>query len=147
MASPQIQANEQPDISQTLKILERFKEIDPTIQVMTAAVLLYVAQNQGREGGLTTGDIASGVGLTAAAASRNSYYWAQGVSDMPKGGHEFLDIGIDRRDRRRRVIQLTAQGEKLFDPVWHYLYNQPVDIVGEATEEDPDCLRIQATYE
>ncbi|QDV21902.1 BPSS1187 family protein [Aureliella helgolandensis] len=41
----------------------------------------------------------------------------------------------------------NAQGEKLFDPVWHYLYNQPVDIVGEATEEDPDCLRIQATYE
>lgn len=40
-----------------------------------------------------------------------------------------------------------ARGEMLFEPVWHYLYNHPVDQIGEATSEDPDCQRVHATFE
>lgn len=40
----------------------------------------------------------------------------------------------------------NAKGEKLFDPVWRYLFNQPVDVVGKATKEDPDCQRVHVEY-
>lgn len=32
-------------------------------------------------------------------------------------------------------------GNFLYEPVWEYLFNHAVDRVGEATAEDPDCLR------
>ena len=41
----------------------------------------------------------------------------------------------------------NAAGEQLFDPVWRYLYNQPVEQVGQATAEDPNCQRVHASYE
>lgn len=41
----------------------------------------------------------------------------------------------------------NAKGEKLFDPVWHYLYNHPVEAVGEATPRDPGCQSVHANYD
>ncbi len=41
----------------------------------------------------------------------------------------------------------NAQGDKLFEPVWRYLYNHPIDQVGKASELDPDCQRVHATYD
>ncbi|GAB5402561.1 MAG: hypothetical protein Aurels2KO_07920 [Aureliella sp.] len=40
-----------------------------------------------------------------------------------------------------------ADGNKLFDPVWHYLYNHPVEQTGAPGSEDPECLRVHETYE
>jgi hypothetical protein len=34
----------------------------------------------------------------------------------------------------------TADGEFLFEPVWEYLFNYPVDQVGEPTARDPKCV-------
>lgn len=41
----------------------------------------------------------------------------------------------------------NPQGQKLFEPVWRYLYTHPVERVGEPSPEDPDCQRIHAQYE
>ena len=35
-----------------------------------------------------------------------------------------------------------ADGNLLYEPVWRYLFTHPVDVVGEATETDPNCLRV-----
>lgn len=32
-------------------------------------------------------------------------------------------------------------GKFLHEPVWHYLFNQPVDTVGSAVPQDPDCVK------
>jgi hypothetical protein len=37
-------------------------------------------------------------------------------------------------------------GNLLYEPVWRYLFNHPVESVGEATEEDPNCLREHVRY-
>lgn len=37
-------------------------------------------------------------------------------------------------------------GNLLYESVWRYLYTHPVDSVGEATEEDPSCLREHVRY-
>ena len=34
-----------------------------------------------------------------------------------------------------------AEGKLLYEPVWRYLFNHPVDAIGAATKEDADCLR------
>ncbi len=41
----------------------------------------------------------------------------------------------------------NEQGEKLFEPVWRYLYNHPIDQVGEETPADPDCQRVHVVYD
>lgn len=41
----------------------------------------------------------------------------------------------------------NAQGEKLFEPVWQYLYTHPVEKVGKASPEDADCQRVHVSYE
>lgn len=41
----------------------------------------------------------------------------------------------------------NAQGEKLFDPVWLYLYTHPVEKVGKASPEDAECQRVHVSYE
>ncbi|MEZ6134829.1 MAG: DUF4886 domain-containing protein [Pirellulaceae bacterium] len=42
---------------------------------------------------------------------------------------------------------VNAQGKKLFDPVWKYLYNHPIDQVGQATPADPNCQQVHASYD
>ncbi|TWU15011.1 hypothetical protein Pla52o_55480 [Novipirellula galeiformis] len=62
------------------------------------------------------------------------------------------DVGGDARRAHGSVTPggsspKDANGELRFDPVWRYLYNHPVDAVGEASEEDPDCQRIHVSYD
>lgn len=40
----------------------------------------------------------------------------------------------------------NKSGEYLYEPVWKYLYTHPVDSVGEATPEDPNCRRVHVEY-
>ncbi len=40
-----------------------------------------------------------------------------------------------------------ADGNMLFGPAWRYLYNHPVESIGERDEEDPGCQRVHETYE
>ncbi|MEM8629949.1 MAG: hypothetical protein AAGF74_01810 [Pseudomonadota bacterium] len=100
-----------PNIPGLIAALARLSEFDKTIQLSTALTLLYVARHQNTEGGVSTGDIGKWVGITPAAASRNSYYWAEGTDDMPQGGRQLITVAPDPRDRRRRVTQLTLDGE------------------------------------
>ena len=45
-----------------------------------------------------------------------------------------------------RASPQDADGNLLYEPVWRYLFTHPVDAVGEATDEDPDCRRVHAHY-
>ncbi len=60
------------------------------------------------------------------------------------------DVGDDAKRAHSSVTPGKASpkdsdGHQLYEPVWHYLFNHPVDSRGEATDVDPSCLRIQST--
>ncbi|MCA9128988.1 MAG: DUF4886 domain-containing protein [Planctomycetales bacterium] len=62
------------------------------------------------------------------------------------------DVGGDAQRAHSSVTPGRASpqnpnGEKLFDPVWRYLFTHPVDQIGVATEVDPSCERVHVTYE
>lgn len=39
-----------------------------------------------------------------------------------------------------RASPRDANGDYLYEPVWHYLFNHPVDQVGPPSEKDPQCV-------
>lgn len=102
-------------LNKVLTIFQRMSQFDVKMQLSTAMALLYVAKYQDRDGGVTTADLSKWLGVTAAAASRNSYYWADGTHDMPGGGFGLISISIDQEDRRRRCLRLTPRGEAFID--------------------------------
>jgi hypothetical protein len=62
------------------------------------------------------------------------------------------DVGGDARRAHSSVTPGSsspedAHGAKLFDPVWRFLYTHPVDEVGQATQEDPNCQRVHVRYD
>jgi hypothetical protein len=62
------------------------------------------------------------------------------------------DVGGDPRRAHSSVspgssTPENAKGEKRFDPVWRYLYTHPVDQVGEASLENPDCKHDHVSYD
>ncbi len=94
-----------------IKAFQRFAQYDVKMQLSTAMALLYVADQQDKDGGVSTGDIQKWLGITSAAASRNSYYWGEGHSDMPHSGYGLVSVNIHPTDRRLRTLKLTARGE------------------------------------
>ena len=46
-----------------------------------------------------------------------------------------------------RASPENEDGEKLFDPVWRYLFTHPIEEVGEKTQVDPGCQRVHVIYE
>ncbi len=60
------------------------------------------------------------------------------VGGDPRRAHSAVTPG--------RSSPKDAEGNLLYEPVWRYLFTHPVDAVGEATEEDPDCTREHVQY-
>lgn len=75
--------------------------LDQGMKLSELQILLYVAQNQDQENGLTTADLRDGLGLSNPAASRITYYWADGITGVAGTGLGMIDITIDSTDRRR----------------------------------------------
>lgn len=62
------------------------------------------------------------------------------------------DVGQDARRAHSSVTPGRSspkdeEGHMLFEPVWRYLYNHPVDQVGEADARDPDCEHTHAVFD
>lgn len=106
--------NSQP-LARASGLLRALASIDPTMQISTAQVLLYISHHQDKEGGLSTGELRAALGMTPATASRNSYYWADGTPAMPGSGYGMVTIHVDPMDRRRRVLRLTPKGKNFID--------------------------------
>ena len=66
-------------LQKTETIMREFQQLDPTMQITTALVLLLVAKHQDREGGLSTQDIAKMLDAPSGSISLNTYYWAEGT--------------------------------------------------------------------
>jgi hypothetical protein len=73
------------------------------MQLSEILVFLHVALNLKEEMQISTGDFISTFGMSNSAASRNSYYWAEGNPDSKRGGHNLVVITLDPTDRRKRT--------------------------------------------
>lgn len=100
-----------PHLKPGIALLQRFAQFDMKMQLSIALALLYIAQHQDRDEGVTTNDLTKWLGMAPAAASRNSYYWADGTPDMPHAGYGLIKIIVSPTDRRRRSMRLTPKGE------------------------------------
>ena len=81
------------------------------MQLSTIQVLMFIARNQDREGGISVQEVRDGLGMSNASASRNVNYWTDAaVKSMTNAGAGLVVSDFDLIDRRRRVLRLSPKG-------------------------------------
>ena len=98
----------QENLSQILKVIERFRELDAEVQTQTVAVFLVVAKHPVP---MKMQDIANELGLAQSSVSRN-VGWLGSWSRHHKKGQELLEAYEDPMERRRKLVRLTAKGTR-----------------------------------
>jgi DNA-binding MarR family transcriptional regulator len=101
---------DQKELPLVIAALRKFNNFDSKMQVSTILTLLEIALAEQRSQDISVQDIEQRVGLQSGTASRNVYYWGEGHKDM-RGGFEFINIGFDPNDRRKRSLRLTNKGK------------------------------------
>jgi DNA-binding MarR family transcriptional regulator len=109
MVKPMARVTEKQEaLSQILKVIEKFRDLDPEIQTQTVAVFLVVAKNPKP---IKMQDIANELGLAQSSVSRN-VAWLGSWSRHRKKGQELLEAYEDPMERRRKLVRLTAKGSR-----------------------------------
>jgi DNA-binding MarR family transcriptional regulator len=96
-------------LGQAIRQLSRFNALDRKMQVSTILTLLEVAAADQINEEITIGDIERRTGMRTGTSTRNVYYWAEGHAEV-RGGHRFIEIISDEKDKRRRLLKLTPLG-------------------------------------
>lgn len=81
------------------------------MQLSTLMTLLIVAEAEELGEPISTADLVTKLGLSNAAASRNTYYWGEGTKNVAGSG--ILEVRTSPLDRRRRELVLTKAGKAL----------------------------------
>lgn len=100
-----------PHLTAFRKALEAATVFDVNMQASTLLTLLLAAEHEEDPDGFSTGDVQAALGVSNGTASRNLQFWEKGNAAMPAGGMEYIRIGMDPMDRRKRTIALTPKGE------------------------------------
>lgn len=98
-------------IRTTIQLVEKFSQVDKTMQANAMLTLLYVAQYQDRPEGITTSDIRKWLGVSNASASRNIHLWGEGTADSSTSGFGMVEVREDPNNRTKRHVRLTPKGE------------------------------------
>ena len=105
MAASRIEGDE---ITIVVRILEELRRLDPDMPIQYALSFLTIAQNEG----LSMGDLAQRLGIAQSSASRNIAALSKWHS-FGKAGHDLVEAHEDPRERRRKIVRLTARGHHL----------------------------------
>jgi DNA-binding MarR family transcriptional regulator len=102
----------------TIGFLQGLREVDPYIASQTIECLLAVAMRPG----ITMQDLSKDTGLAQSSCSRNIALLSK-YHRLGKEGFDLVEAVDDPRERRRKIVYLTAKGQKLvnklmknFDP-------------------------------
>jgi DNA-binding MarR family transcriptional regulator len=96
------------EIATVIRVLEEFRRFDPDMPIQYALSFLTIAQNEG----LSMGDLAQRLGIAQSSASRNIAALSRWHS-FGKDGHDLVEAQEDPRERRRKIVSLTARGHRL----------------------------------
>ncbi len=88
-----------------IRVLEEFRTLDPDLPIQYALSFLTLAQNEG----LSMGELAQRLAIAQSSASRNIAALSDWHS-FGKPGLGLVDAREDPRERRRKLVSLTAKG-------------------------------------
>lgn len=91
-----------------MRALEVFRELDPDMPIQYALSFLTLARNPG----LSIRDLSERLGIAQSSASRNVAALSEWHS-FRKPGHGLIQANEDPRERRRKIVTLTRNGEAL----------------------------------
>ena len=112
----ELDASEMADLRKLIKALGKFNAISSQMQVSTILTILQIAEYEASRKDWQLSDLEKAIGLLSGTSSRNVYYWASGARGVTKA-MDYIRIGFDPVDRRRRAINFTAQGKAFIDKV------------------------------
>jgi DNA-binding MarR family transcriptional regulator len=98
------------DTNVLLDGVEEFARLQPHMQLSALRVFLYVAQR----GIANQQDIDILLGATNSSTSRNVAYWTD-VKHKGGAGLGYIAREEDPRDRRSKLLRLTADGKKFYE--------------------------------
>lgn len=88
-----------------IRVLEAFRTLDPDLPIQYALSFLTLAQNEG----LSMGELAQRLAIAQSSASRNIAALSEWHS-FGKPGLGLVEAREDPRERRRKLVSLTAKG-------------------------------------
>lgn len=89
-----------------IRVLEAFRTLDPDLPIQYALSFLTLAQNEG----LSMGELAQRLAIAQSSASRNIAALSEWHS-FGKPGLGLVEAREDPRERRRKLVSLTAKGQ------------------------------------
>ncbi|HYD98556.1 MAG TPA: MarR family winged helix-turn-helix transcriptional regulator [Alphaproteobacteria bacterium] len=95
-------------IDRLIEVLEEFRKLDPDMPIQYALSFLTLAQGEN----LSIRELAERLGIAQSSASRNVAALSEWHS-FAKPGHHLVVAREDPRERRRKIVSLTAKGEHL----------------------------------
>jgi DNA-binding MarR family transcriptional regulator len=96
------------EIATVVRVLEEFRRLDPDMPIQYALSFLTIARHEG----LSMGDLAQRLDIAQSSASRNIAALSKWHS-FGKEGHDLVEAHEDPRERRRKIVRLTARGHHL----------------------------------
>lgn len=90
------------------QILEEFRKIYPDMQMQTASIFVTIALNPG----ITMKELGERAGLAQSSCSRNVALLSEWLRHN-KPGYGLVVATEDPVERRRKIIRLTANGERV----------------------------------
>jgi DNA-binding MarR family transcriptional regulator len=99
-----------------IRLIEVFRQIEPNMQLQTAATFLYIAQKDLKGEHPSLVELGNDLASSQSTASRNVLLLSETfVKDKP--GHGLVESFDDPMDRRKKMIRLTPKGRLFLDKV------------------------------
>lgn len=108
------------EIATLIQVLEVLRRLDPDMPIQYALSFLTVAQNEG----LSIRELSERLGIAQSSASRNVAALSR-WRGPGKPGHDLVLSEEDPRERRRKVVTLTAEGRALVEELGDLLARTP----------------------
>jgi len=97
-------------LDRLIEVLETFRALDPDMPIQYALSFLTLARHEG----LSMRELADRLGIAQSSASRNVAALSEWQS-FRRPGHDLVRAEEDPRERRRKIVRLTAKGRALAD--------------------------------
>ena len=104
-------------LEKTESVILGFLGIDQAMSLPAAATLLLLYRRHLGKAPCAPAEIAELLQMSPSTVSRLMYYLGQGKEDVGFIGLDYVDLRIDRKDRRRRNLALNREGVKAVEQI------------------------------